>query len=93
MLARRQIAASGLTVFFVEFGGGVSDATAPVPERGTRFNYLLQGGGGLSWPLGSRTGFIVDLRLLHLSNNSLNGRDHNPDIEGLGGHIGLLVRF
>jgi hypothetical protein len=64
-----------------------------MPERGTRFNYLLQAGGGLSRPLGRRVDFIANLRLLHLSNASLNGPAHNPDIEAIGLHAGVLVGF
>jgi len=79
--------------FFVEGGLGASYATVDVPERGTRFNYLLQAGGGVTRRLGRRASVILDLRLFHLSNNSLNGTDHNPDIEALGGHAGILVWF
>jgi hypothetical protein len=93
LLLRRRIATRGDTVFFVDGTLGASDATVPVPERGTRFNYVLQAGGGFSRPVGRRCDLLVDLRWFHLSNNSLNGRDHNPDIEALGGRAGLVVRF
>jgi hypothetical protein len=33
------------------------------------------------------------LRFVHLSNNSLAGRNRNPDIEALGPAIGLLYGF
>jgi hypothetical protein len=92
-LLRRRIATHGGVTFFVEGGFGVSDATAEVPEGGTRFNYLLQAGGGLSRRLGRRTAFIVNLRLFHLSNNSLRGPHRNPDIQSFGAHAGVLVGF
>lgn len=90
---RKRLVESRRTAFFVEGGLGGSYATLVVPERGTRFNYLLQGGGGVTRRLSRRTWLILNLRLLHLSNASLNGPDHNPDIEALGGHAGILVRF
>jgi hypothetical protein len=92
-LLRKRIAAHGGMTFFVEGGLGVSDATAQVPEGGTRFNYLLQAGGGLSQRLGQRMALIVNLRLFHLSNNGLRGPHRNPDIEALGGHAGMVVGF
>jgi hypothetical protein len=92
-LLRKRLAERDRTTFFVEGGVGASYATVEVPERGTRFNYLLQAGGGVTHRLGRRASVLLDLRLFHLSNNSLNGRDHNPDIEALGGHAGILVWF
>jgi hypothetical protein len=92
-LVRRRLPEHRQWTFFVEGGFGASYATVEVPERGTRFNYLLQGGGGATHRLARRASVILDLRLFHLSNNSLNGSDHNPDIESLGGHGGILVRF
>jgi len=79
--------------FFVEGGLGVSYATLEVPLRGTQFNYLVQAGGGATHRLGRRASAILDLRYFHLSNASLNGPDHNPDIQALGGHAGILLWF
>jgi hypothetical protein len=92
-LLRKRIGTHDGMTFFAEGGLGVSDATAQVPEGGTRFNYLLQAGGGLSRRLGQRMAFIVNLRLFHLSNNGLRGAHRNPDIEALGAHVGVLVGF
>jgi len=90
---RAYLAERDRMTFFVEGGVGASYASVEVPERGTRFNYLLQAGGGVTHRLGRRASVMLDLRLFHLSNNSLNGPDHNPDIEALGGHAGILVWF
>lgn len=92
-LLRKRLAERRQMTFFVEGGLGASYATVEVPERGTPFNYLLQAGGGVTHRLGPRASVILDLRLFHLSNNSLNGQDHNPDIQALGGHAGILVWF
>jgi hypothetical protein len=68
---------------FVELAGGISTTTAPVPPRGTSFNYLLVSGGGVAVPL---RGAALDLglRWLHVSNNGREGRHRNPDIQSLG---------
>lgn len=92
-LLRKRLLEGRRTAVFVEGGLGASYATVIVPDRGTQFNYLLQGGGGVTHRLGPRTSLILNLRLFHLSNSSLNGPDHNPDIEAFGGHAGILISF
>ena len=81
----------GATSVFLEGGGGVSYASDEVPENGTRFNLVSQTGFGFARPLNSRFDFVGGLRWLHVSNNSLNGRHHNPDIQALGLYIGCRV--
>ena len=39
---------------FLQFDLGVSDAAVAVPPRGTRFNYLALGGGGVTWKINNR---------------------------------------
>ena len=92
-LLRKRIGTHEGIIFFIEGGLGVSDATAQVPEGGTRFNYLFQAGGGFSRRLGQRMALIGNVRLFHLSNNGLRGRHRNPDIEALGAHAGVLIGF
>ena len=93
LLFRKRLAERRAFTFFVEGGLGASYATREVPDRGTQFNYLVQAGGGLMGRLGRRVGVMVDARFLHLSNLSLNGPDHNPDIQTLGGHAGVIMWF
>jgi len=93
VMLRRTIAQHGPTAFFLEAGAGASYASKPVPANGTRFNYPLQAGGGFSRRFTPRVGALLSLRLFHLSNKSLNGPSHNPDIEALGGHVGIYVAF
>ena len=81
----------GETSVFVEGSGGVSYASNEVPNRGTRFNIVSQTGIGIVRPLSSRIALVGGMRWLHLSNNSLNGRDHNPDIQALGLYAGWRV--
>jgi hypothetical protein len=78
---------------FWEFELGVSEADTYVPPRGTRFNYLAIGGGGVTVQIRPGIHLLGGLRFVHLSNNSLAGRSRNPDIEALGPTIGLLYGF
>lgn len=92
-LLRKRLIGDQQRSFVVEGGIGGSYASIEVPARGTRFNYLFEAGGGLTQALGRRASLLLKIRLLHLSNNSLNGRDHNPDIQALGAQAGVAVRF
>ena len=78
---------------FWEFEVGVSEADTYVPPRGTRFNYLAIGGGGVTVRIRPGIHAVAGLRWVHVSNNSLAGRDRNPDIEAVGPTIGLLYGF
>jgi len=78
---------------FLDFEVGVSEADTPVPPRGTRFNYLVLGGAGATFRLRPGLHVLVGLKWIHISNNGLAGRDRNPDIEAVGPHASLLIRF
>jgi hypothetical protein len=78
---------------FWEFEVGVSEADTYVPPRGTRFNYLAIGGGGMTVRIRPGLHLLGGLRFVHVSNNSLAGRSRNPDIEALGPTIGVLLGF
>jgi hypothetical protein len=78
---------------FWEFELGVSEADTYVPPRGTRFNYLANGGGGVTVRIRPGIHLLGGLRFLHLSNNGLAGRSRNPDIEALGPTVGVLLGF
>lgn len=78
---------------FWEFELGVSEADTYVPPRGTRFNYLAIGGGGLTVRIRPGIHLLGGLRFVHLSNNDLAGRSRNPDIEALGPTMGVLLGF
>ena len=81
----------GPVSIFLEIGPGVSYASDEVPAGGTRFNLVLQAGGGMTYRLVPRVNLVGGLRWLHLSNNGLNGRDKNPDIQALGMYLGWVV--
>jgi hypothetical protein len=71
----------------------VSSTSIAIPRRGTRFNYLLIGGGGMLVRLKPRLSLITTLELIHISNLNLKGPDRNPDIEAIGPSLGLIVGF
>ena len=81
----------GPVTVFLEIGPGVSYASDEVPAGGTRFNLVLQAGGGMTYRLVPRLNLVGGLRWLHVSNNSLNGRSKNPDIQALGMYLGWIV--
>jgi hypothetical protein len=81
-----------LSVFF-DFDVGISYADTYTPPRGTRFNYLALGTIGVIVPIRRDLQLMAGVRLAHVSNNGLAGRDRNPDIEALGPQIGILKRF
>ena len=78
---------------FWEVEVGISDSDTLVPPGGTRFNYVVLGGAGVSWRLKPRLHALAGLRWVHVSNNSLAGRSRNPDIEAVGPVLGVLVGF
>jgi hypothetical protein len=78
---------------FLQFDFGISDAAIAAPPRGTRFNYLALGGGGVTVAVKPRVHLIATLELLHLSNAGLKGPDRNPDIEAIGPSLGVIVGF
>ena len=78
----------GPVSIFWEIGPGISYATNEVPVGGTRFNYVFQVGGGMSYTFSSGINLVGGLRWLHLSNNSL---DKNPDIQAVGIYVGWVI--
>lgn len=90
---RARVYRRGRASAFLQFDMGVSDAAIALPSRGTRFNYLAVGGGGVLVRLKPRLHLVTSLDLLHISNAGLKGPDRNPDIESIGPTLGLIVGF
>jgi hypothetical protein len=78
---------------FWEAEVGVSEADTYVPPRGTRFNYVASGGGGLTIRIRPGIHALAGMRWVHVSNNGLAGRSRNPDIEAVGPTVGMLFGF
>jgi hypothetical protein len=91
-MLRRRLRGFGFNEPFFELGLGVTGATAAVPTRGTTFNFLLEAGGGISRPLTPRTSVVGGVRVWHLSNAGRIRPGANPDIEAVGGYLGLQWR-
>lgn len=83
----------GRLTMFVQGDVGISHTAIAAPPRGTRFNYLAIGGGGVTLRVRPRVHVVSTLQLIHVSNASLAGPGRNPDIEALGSSIGLLFQF
>ena len=78
---------------FLQGDLGISHTAIATPPRGTRFNYLAAGGGGVMMRVHPRLHLVSALQLIHVSNAGIKGPGRNPDIEALGPSLGLLVRF
>jgi Lipid A 3-O-deacylase (PagL) len=78
---------------FWEADVGLSESDTYVPPGGTRFNYLVLGGVGITWRLRPGLHVLGSLRWIHVSNNGLAGPSRNPDIEAVGPAAGVLVGF
>jgi hypothetical protein len=92
-LVRWEIADHPRWNWYAEVGPGVSWSDLPTPPRGTRFNYLFQGGTGVMRRVGSSSHVVIAYRFFHLSNHRREGRDHNPDFEMMGVYAGWAVSF
>jgi hypothetical protein len=78
---------------FWELEAGISESDTHVPPGGTRFNYLVLGGAGITIRVRRGVYALAGLRWVHVSNNGLAGRSRNPDIEAVGPTLGVLIGF
>ena len=90
---RSRVLRRGRYSIFWEFEVGVSEADTLVPPRGTRFNYLAEGGAGMTVQVRPGLHALAGLRWTHVSNNGLAGPSRNPDIEAVGPTLGVLIGF
>jgi len=90
---RGRVYRRGRASVFLEGNVGISDAAIAAPPRGTRFNYLALGSGGVLVRVKPRVYVVAALQLIHISNNGLKSPSRNPDIEAIGPNVGLLVGF
>lgn len=90
---RRRVYARGRLTAFLQGDLGISHTAIATPPRGTRFNYLVFGGGGVTVGVRPRVHVVWSLQVLHVSNAGLKGSSRNPDIEAIGSSLGVLVRF
>jgi len=94
VIPRWHFLARGKFSLFFDAGLGCSLATRFLPEpNGTRFNFLILTSAGATFRLGRSVLLTGCLRYMHLSNASLEGGTRNPDIDSLGGQLGVLLPF
>jgi len=63
---------------YVEAAVGPCWSSEPVPARGTRVNFLVEGGAGLVLRTGARWSTVIGWRWVHLSNANLGA--NNPGV-------------
>lgn len=90
---RGRVYSRGRLAVFLQGDLGISYTAIATPPRGTRFNYLAIGGGGVMFRVHPRMHFMSALQLVHVSNGGVKGPGRNPDIEAIGPSLGLLIRF
>ena len=90
---RGRVYQRGRVSVFLQGDVGISYSAIAAPPRGTRFNYIAMGGGGLMVRVRPRIHVVSALHVIHFSNASLEGPSRNPDIEAIGPSLGLLFRF
>jgi hypothetical protein len=83
----------GRVAAFLQGDLGISYTAIATPPRGTRFNYLAIGGGGMMVRVRPRIHLVTTLQLIHVSNSGIEGAGRNPDTEALGPSVGMLIRF
>jgi hypothetical protein len=79
--------------FFLDVGAGLFEGDERVPASGTRFNFALQSGLGLTCRLRDNLYLIGGARYYHLSNADLEGDARNPSLNGVRGYFGLMFTF
>lgn len=80
----------GRVILFMDGSVSGTSFEKDTPPGGSRRNFMEQVGPGLAVPLSDSLFLVGGARYLHLS----NGRErHNPGLDALGGHLGLLYAF
>jgi hypothetical protein len=90
---RARVAQRGRVTAFVQTDVGITHTAIATPPRGTRFNYLAIGGGGVMIRVRPRVHVFTTAQLIHISNASVKGPGRNPDLEAIGPAVGLNLRF
>jgi hypothetical protein len=78
---------------FVDVGPGIFEGSTEVPHDGTSFNITFRSGPGLTYRVTDNFYLIGGARYFHLSNAALEGREHNPSINGVEGYFGVMFTF
>jgi hypothetical protein len=77
-----------------EAGLGFWLGSEPVPARGTKYNFELTAGGGITKQITDDLHLMCGMRWFHLSNGSFfNDASKNPGLDGVMGYIGFLIQY
>lgn len=90
---RGRVYQRGRVSAFLQGDVGISHTAIATPPRGTRFNYLATGGGGVMVQARPRLHLVGALNLIHISNAGIKGASRNPDIEAIGLSLGMILGF
>lgn len=79
---------------YAEAGVGLLFSNDDVPDEGTQQNFTPRLGLGATFPIGDAGSRLdVGIRWHHISNASSQGTDENPDRDGVGVYLGIIVPF
>lgn len=79
---------------FIDGGLGVSywDDRLTTPD-GTRFNFIVRAGAGLTYELKQDWFLVTGIEWLHFSNAGMQGSDRHPGSNALSTYVGLMWMF
>ena len=87
---RHHIVARDRWSIFADVGESIFEAADRVPPGGTRFNFVLRTGVGMTYELKSDVHLLAGVRYFHLSNAQIEGSERNPSINGIEGYVGVM---
>ena len=83
----------GRSSYFVDVAFSAVQASEPVPEDGTSFNFITQTGVGVAHGLSGGTHLLLGVRFTHLSNADREGDARNPALNGISAYAGVMFAF
>lgn len=78
---------------YVDAGAGAVTQRHPFNDRSLRFNFELLAGGGASYHLKDDLLVLGGVRLQHLSNARIRGKEHNFGYDGTALYLALMQSF
>jgi hypothetical protein len=93
VVLRHHLLHADRTGLFVDVAFAPAEASARVPQGGTRFNFFTQVGVGVTHALPGGPHLLLGARFAHVSNANIEGDDRNPSVNGVSAYAGLLFRL
>jgi lipid A 3-O-deacylase len=90
VVLRHHLLRDDRTSVFIDVAFAPSEASARVPEGGTRFSFVTQSGVGVTRRLRGGRHLLLGVRFIHVSNANFEGDDRNPSSNGVSAYAGLL---